>query len=56
MVGGYDFARVRVNPVLIQKHLKYIRTDERVLNIREQFDSRVPVEYIPRLANNNQMY
>lgn len=39
-----------------QKLLKYIKADERILNIAKQFDSRAPLEYLRGLAHNYELH
>ncbi len=39
-----------------RKRLKYIRIDERILSIVQQFDSREPLEYLCGLAYNYEMH
>ena len=39
-----------------QKLLKYIKADERILNIVKHFDSRAPLEYLRGLAYNYDIY
>ena len=39
-----------------QKHTKYIRADERILNIVQQSDSQEPLEYLRGLAYNYEMH
>jgi len=38
-----------------QRLLKYIKADERILNIVKQFDSRAPLEYLRGLGHNYDM-